>query len=133
MTFFRAFQRDRKGVTSIEFGLIAAACALGMAVAAVQVTSTLESNFNVVNGTLDLTSYSGFGGESGSGSGDSGSSGGGDSGSGDSGNSGNGNNGNNGNHGNGNNGNHGNGNNGNGNNGNGNGNGGGNDPWWKWW
>jgi Flp pilus assembly pilin Flp len=107
-------------MTSIEYALLCAACAITFAVAAAQLTTTMSSKFTVVEGTLDLTSFSGFGdgGSGGDGSSSAGdgseSGGGGDSGggSGDSGSGGSGSGGGSGGSG---------------------GGGGGFDPWWKWW
>lgn len=140
MTLFKSFSRDQRGVSAIEYALLAGLCSLAFATAMTQLESNLSGRMVVVNGTMDLdTLTSGLAGSSGSGSGGSSSSSPGNSqgngnssgqgNSNDNGNSGNGNNDNDNDHdNNGNNGNHyGNGNGNNGNHyGNGNGNGYGN-------
>ena len=94
MTFLRRFNRDQRGMTAIEYALIAAACSVVFAGVMSDIGSNLESKVIVVNGTLDLDALTGGGdggseggGDSGGGSegGGGGSSGGGSSGGGSSG------------------------------------------------
>ena len=82
MTFLRRFSRDKRGVTSIEYALIAGACSIAFAGVMSEIASNLETKVIVVNGTLDLDALSGggSGGSEGGGSEAGGGSDGGDSG-----------------------------------------------------
>ena len=79
MTFLRKFRRDDRGLTSIEYALITAACTVTFAGAMSTLSDNLEGQVVIVNGTLDLDAFTGGGGD------DDGSSGGGDAGGGGSG------------------------------------------------
>lgn len=61
MNVFSSFRRDQRGVTAIEYALIAAAMSFAFATAAIQFESNVKDNVVVSGGSMDLDTLSGFG------------------------------------------------------------------------